>query len=139
MEIRFNEIISTEELLNGSKQNLLSEKWDVGIDFVGGEILSSIVKSIKTNGNITVAGNVESTSINTSILPFILRGVTLHGINAEQTPNKSRAIIWGKLSRDWKPINLKSLYKVITIDDLPKAMKTYLDGNTIGRVVIKHG
>ena len=78
-----DEIINHNDFTEATKQNLALSKWDAGIDVIGGNILSSLIKSIKPKGCIAVTGNVQSTSFKTNVLPFILRGISLYGINAE--------------------------------------------------------
>ena len=131
-------IIDVNDFINENKQNLAIPRWDFGIDFVGGEILKQILKMIKINGDVTTAGMANSSQIETSILPFILRGITLHGINTEESLNIYSAKIWDKLSKEWKPNNFSNMFKVINLDELPEYLNLYLNNKIIGRVVVKH-
>ena len=92
---------------------------------------------IKIHGDVTTAGMANSSQIETSILPFILRGVTLHGINAEESLNFHSSKIWDKLSNEWKPNSFRNIFQVINLDE-PKYLNLYLENKIIGRVVVKH-
>ena len=81
---------------------------------------------------------VNSSHFNSSILPFIIRGISLHGINTEEYLKVNNDIIWDKLSSIWKPTNLKFLYKIINLEQLPEYMDFFLKGKIKGRIVIKH-
>ncbi|WP_269622657.1 YhdH/YhfP family quinone oxidoreductase [Prochlorococcus marinus] len=136
--LQLKETIHYDTFINNTKQNLAIPKWDGGFDYVGGIILNSIIKSIRTNGNVTIAGMVNSSSLNTSLLPFFLRGITLYGINAEESSFSLRSEIWHLLSSSWKPNNLNKLYKVVELNDLPETLHEYLEGKVTGRIVIQH-
>ena len=132
-----DEIITPEELIGSSKQNLALAKWDGAIDVVGGNILSSLIKSIKPEGRIAITGNVESTSFTTNVLPFILRGVSLIGINAEIQNDKKRYELINRLTKEWLPENLSDIYTLIKLDELPSYMESFISGEIFGRVVVK--
>ena len=105
-----DEIINPKEFLDTTKQNLALSQWDAGIDVTGGDILSSLIKSIKPQGSISVTGNVESTSLNTNVLPFILRGISLYGINAEMQDMNDRKKLINKITKEWMPNNLNKIF-----------------------------
>ncbi len=134
----FDKIIDTHKFIETNKQNLSKPQWDGGLDFVGGKVFVAMLKNIKIHGHVTSAGNAFSSEINTNLLPFILRGLTLHGVNAEENLKKEKEFLWNKLSNEWKPKNFKTLYKVITLEELPSYMKLFIEGKTYGRIVIKH-
>lgn len=136
--IGIKKIIDVKSLITENKQNLAIPRWDLGIDFVGGQILKQILKMIKINGDVTTAGMANSSQIETSILPFILRGITLYGINAEESLDFYSERIWDKLSNEWKPINFSNMYQVINSEELPKYLNLYLNNKIIGRIVVKH-
>ncbi len=137
-KLSLDNLLETNQFILERKQNLSQSKWDGGFDFVGGKTLDAILKSVKINGDITAAGIAESSKIETNLLPFILRGVTLHGINTEENLKIKSKSLWNKLSNEWKPTNFTNLYKVIELEDLPFYIDLFLQSKIIGRIVVKH-
>ncbi|WP_158800125.1 YhdH/YhfP family quinone oxidoreductase [Pedobacter sp. L105] len=109
-----------------------------GIDTVGGNILSAILKSSKYNGVVTCCGLVASTELSTSIFPFILRGVKLIGIDSVEQPVNIKQQIWNLLSEEWKPANLSELIEEISLEQLPETLKNIINGKAKGRYVVRH-
>ena len=131
-----NEIISRSDFENVDKRPLLSSKFAGGIDTVGGPILENILKSLQPLGAVTTCGSVSSTQLNMTVFPFILRGITLIGISAQNYPDVLRQILWTKLANEFKPDNLLNLYTEITINELIETLSLILDGKLKGRTII---
>jgi len=110
-----------------------------GIDTVGGSILSGMLKATQYGGTVTCCGMVSSADLDTSIFPFILRGITLAGIDSVMAPMPLRKQIWQQLSTGWKPNNLESLMQEIRLADLPEKLDELLKGQAKGRYVLVHG
>jgi len=130
------EVISRSEVNDDSGRMLLKEKWDGVIDTVGGNMLATAIKSTKYSGAITCCGNVASADLPINVYPFILRGVSLLGIDSVQVNRELREDIWHKLASDWKPDHLDEISKEITLDELNDYIDKMLAGNSKGRVVI---
>ncbi len=96
---------------------LLKEKWDGVIDTVGGNMLATAIKSTKYSGAITCCGNVASADLPLNVYPFILRGVSLLGVDSAQVNRELREDIWHKLASDWNIGHLDKLGKEITLDE----------------------
>jgi len=79
---------------------------------------------------------IKSHDLNINVYPFILRGVTLAGIDSASCPMDLRTKIWGKMSSDWKLGNLESLTRTVSLDDLDNEIDTILKGAQVGRVVV---
>lgn len=109
-----------------------------GIDTVGGAILSGMLKSTQYGGIVTCCGMTGSTEVNTSIFPFILRGVHLAGIDSVEASLSVRNLIWGKLSNEWKLSNLEDISTEIGLEELPDKLDEILTGKAKGRYVLKH-
>lgn len=109
-----------------------------GIDTVGGAILSGMIKSTQYGGVVTCCGMTASTEVNTSIFPFILRGVHLAGIDSVEASLELRNLIWEKLSNDWKLSNLEEIITEIGLEELPVKLDEILAGKAKGRYVLKH-
>ena len=130
------EVISRSEVNDDSGRMLLKEKWDGVIDTVGGNMLATAIKSTKYAGAITCCGNVASADLPINVYPFILRGVSLLGIDSVQVNRELREDIWHKLASDWKPDHLDEISKEITLDELSDYIDIMLAGDSKGRVVV---
>lgn len=136
-DLGVDEIINPINFVKSAKQNLGLAKWNAAIDVTGGEILSSVIKTIMPNGSISVIGNVQSTSFNTNVLPFILRGISLNGINAELQNNHIRNELIKKITEEWLPTDLSKIYSLVSLNQLPKYMDLFIRRKLFGRVVVK--
>ena len=112
--------------------------FSAGIDTVGGEFLSKILSQVEPKGVVSCCGNVAGGSFKSSVFPFILRGISLVGIDSQDSPLQKKQNFWDKLAADWN-LDLQSQTKVITLDELQEEITTILEGGQLGRVVIKHG
>ena len=130
------EIISREQAADLSGKPLLKEKWAGVIDTVGGEILATAVKSTAYGGVVTCCGNVASPELPLSVYPFILRGVSLLGIDSAKCPIKNRQKIWQKLADEWKINNLDSLATECRLSELSGLIERMLQGGQTGRVIV---
>ena len=130
------DVIPRDSLPSGKP--LLKGRWAGVIDTVGGEILVNALKSTQYGGAVTCCGMVASSEFCTSIFPFILRGIGLHGIDAAQCAMDLRKEIWEKLSGKWKPDNLERLHVLCTLEDLDGKIESMLSGKSTGRVVVSH-
>lgn len=134
-----SEVISREDFTaRYDARAMAASDFAGGIDCVGGNILSGMIKSIKYGGAITCCGNVASGGLNTSIYPFILRGIRLIGIDSVEQPLYFKEEIWSFIATDFKPDFLSEMVQVISLDDLPKAIDSVLKGNAEKRFVVKH-
>ncbi len=130
------EIISRQDATDTSGRPLLKERWAGVIDTVGGDILTTAIKSTKLSGNVTCCGNVASPDLPLTVFPFILKGISLYGIDSQHCPMNTRVKIWEKLAGDWKLNNLDTLASEITLDDLDEKIDRMLDGKAKGRTVV---
>ncbi|WP_159467055.1 YhdH/YhfP family quinone oxidoreductase [Dyadobacter sp. 3J3] len=121
-----------------NSKHLSYSDFAAGIDNVGGPTLSGILKSVKQYGIVTCCGNVSSAELNTSIFPFILRGVTLTGIDSAQAPMPLRKKVWQSLATQWKPLHLDQMIQEIGLDELSEKLEALLHGKARGRYVLKH-
>ena len=108
------------------------------IDTVGGDILSKIVSMINNHGVVSCCGNVAGAMFTSSVFPFILRGVQLSGIDSAESSLTLKSELWNLISNEWS-LNLKDQTKIVPIDKIESEINKILDGNQIGRIVIKHG
>jgi putative YhdH/YhfP family quinone oxidoreductase len=130
------DIISRAEFQQVDKRPMLSSKYAGAIDTVGGPILENILKSLQPLGAVTTCGSVSSTQLNMTVFPFILRGISLIGISAQNYPMNLRQNLWNKLSKEWKPAHLLDLYNEITINELDVTIAAILKGELKGRTIV---
>ncbi len=130
------EIIARQEATDTSGKLLLKEKWVGVVDTVGGEILATAIKSTCYGGAVTCCGNVASGDLPLSVYPFILRGVSLLGIDSAKCPIHIREKIWQKLAGDWRLENLDSLVTECNLPELPGFIERMLQGRQTGRVIV---
>lgn len=136
-EIGAKEIVDRSEVYDMSGKPLLSGRWVAAIDNVGGNTLSSVIRSVKPWGAICVVGNVESDKFECSVYPFILRGIKLIGIDSAEKKMTLRAAIWNKLAGEWKPDNLAAISREIVLDDIGNEIQSILEGRITGRVLVR--
>ncbi|MEY4763299.1 MAG: hypothetical protein RLZZ200_3156 [Pseudomonadota bacterium] len=110
------------------------------IDNVGGPMLSWLCRSTDGWGNIASIGLAGGARLETSVMPFILRGVNLLGINSSATPREPRLAVWQRIATDLRPRHLDQVVtREIPFEDLPSAFKTYLDNLNTGRTLVRIG
>ena len=112
--------------------------WGGAVDNAGGETLAWLTRTVKPWGNIASIGLVEDFKLNTTVMPFILRGVSLLGINSIEMPKEFRDQVWDRLGSDLKPKNLdKVITREVAFEELSTVFDTYLDGSNWGRTVVR--
>ncbi len=135
-EIGAREVISIEEATDTSGRPMLKSRWGGSIDTVGGDILATSIKTVNPNGTVTCCGNVASHELPLNVYPFILRGVTLIGIDSQNCPMPIRAPTWEKLASDWKIDWLEKLTTEAPFADLNAKIELMGQGKHKGRTII---
>jgi putative YhdH/YhfP family quinone oxidoreductase len=130
-------VLSRSEATAGQERPLLKGVWAGVVDTVGGEILASAIKSTDLQGVVTCCGNVASPNLPLTVFPFILRGVTLVGIDSQNCPMDQRSKVWQYLASDWKPAQLNELSREVSLDQLEGEIELILRGGQTGRVIVK--
>jgi acrylyl-CoA reductase (NADPH) len=111
--------------------------WQGAIDNLGGEMLAWMASTMKFNGVIASIGLAAGFSLNTTVMPFILRGVSLLGINSTDAPSPElERKVWDRLGGDMKPAGLKDMAKTIPFADLPKVFDDFINAKVTGRIVV---
>ena len=111
--------------------------WAGAVDPVGGDTLAWLTRTMMYNGAIACSGLTGGTELHTTVLPFILRGTKLLGIDSVMCPADKRRDVWSRLATDMKPAALTTMVKEISIGELPEAFATLLRGGARGRFVVK--
>ena len=133
-----SKIIDRNEFMVEPVKALDKAIYSAGVDTVGGDILSKMLSMIKSHGSVACCGNVAGMKFTSSVFPFILRGVSLIGVDSAESNLNFKKEIWNLFSSDWS-LNLDDYSKVIPLEDIGDEVTKILDGKQIGRVVIKHG
>ncbi|MEX0769302.1 MAG: YhdH/YhfP family quinone oxidoreductase [Balneolaceae bacterium] len=119
-----------------SQKMLLKGTWAAAVDTVGAEILDTLIRQTRHNGIVTCCGNILGHKLHTNIYPFILRGVSLMGIDSGNCLMQTRIRLWEKLAGKWKPEKLQQLFREVPLKRLPDEIDSILKGNQIGRVLV---
>lgn len=131
-----DKVVLIDEFEKHAKRPLLKAKYDGAIDVVGGELLENILKQINPQGSVAICGLVGSPQLNTTVFPFILRGINLLGINSAELEDEHRQTLWEMLAHEWK-IDLSNITHEHSLEELPKLIDAMLEGKSTGRAVIK--
>jgi len=131
-----SEIIDRESLSEAVSRPLLKEQWAGAVDVVGGDTLFNVVKSLQYGGSVACCGLVQSPLFAASVLPFILRGVNLLGVDSVALPLRTKAAVWEKLATEWKLENLEPLCHEIGYKELQSSLDCLLQGKATGRFVL---
>ncbi|MGQ0512656.1 MAG: acrylyl-CoA reductase family protein [Betaproteobacteria bacterium] len=111
--------------------------WQGAVDNLGGEVLAWMASTMKFNGVIASIGLAASHKLDTTVMPFILRGAMLLGINSTDAPSPElEREVWDRLATDMKPAGLKQMARTIPFADLPKVFGDYIDAKVTGRIVV---
>lgn len=114
--------------------------WAGAVDNLGGGVLAWMASTMKTNGTIASIGLAQDTALHTTVMPFILRGVSLLGISSTDSPtSEQRLNVWQRLATDLKPPMLDQITETIEFEELPGAFQRFVDGRIRGRVVVRIG
>ena len=131
-----NQVVSTEEVVQDASP-LHKGKWGGAIDNLGGSTLAWLTKSVKPWGNIVSIGMAAGTNIETTAIPFILRGVSLLGVTSSACPQEVRKNIWRMLGDELLPENLDQICTAeITLAQLPEAFNHLINGTVHGRQIV---
>ena len=129
--------ISRKDLYWGQRP-LETSRWAGAIDNVGGEMLAGLTRVIHPYGNIASCGLAADAALATTVMPFILRGVSLLGIASAGTARDIRDAVWQHLAGEWKPAHLdKIATREVGLDGLPEVFETMLAGDSFGRTVVR--
>ena len=132
-----DEILPRTSMDTGSTRPLEKALWAGALDSVGGATLAWLTRTMQQNGVIASFGNAGGVELNTTVLPFILRGVRLIGIDSAATAMPLRQQIWKNMADEWRPPQLAQLAHTVEFEDLPQIFASMLKGESHGRTVVK--
>ncbi|HEX3844116.1 MAG TPA: acryloyl-CoA reductase [Steroidobacteraceae bacterium] len=139
-ELGADQVVARDSLVTAGKP-LETAVWGGAVDNLGGETLAYLTRTVRPWGNIACIGLAQSSALNTTVMPLILRGVSLLGIHSVEMPRAWRLALWDKLAGEWKPHGLEGLIvrAVIGLEEVPRACEELLAGAAHGRYVVRIG
>lgn len=133
------EILDRAEFAESPARPLLAERWAGGIDSVAGPTLAHMLAGLRYGGAVSACGLAGAVDVTTSILPFLLRGINLLGIDSVMCPVERRVHAWQRIASDLPPDRLAQSINVASLDDLPDLAGRILKGSVRGRTVVEIG
>jgi NADPH2:quinone reductase len=134
-----SQVLSAQDSGIGAKP-LEAERWAAGIDNIGGALLGALIRSTRANGSVAAVGLAGGAELNVSLMPFLLRGVNLLGVNSAATRREKRLMIWNRIASDLLPRHLDQIVtRTVPLAELPQACQGYLEGSHRGRTLVRMG
>ena len=123
-----------------SKRPLEKAVWGGAVDNLGGEILAWLTRTTRGGGNIASIGLAAGIQLETTVMPFILRGVNLLGINSAEMSRDLKLEVWQRIATDLKPRHLDQIVtREVSLEQLPECFPAYIDGQVTGRTLVRLG
>ena len=136
-ELGASRIVGREEIAETVKRPLESETWAGCVDAVGGPMLARVLGQMKYGSSVAAVGLAGGASLPASVIPFLLRGINLLGIDSVMCPIETRKRAWGRIATDLPIERLESMVQIASLSDLPKLGGAILKGQVRGRVVVE--
>ena len=131
------EIVARAELAEVSKRPLEKEIWAGAVDTVGSTTLARVLAQLKYNGSVAACGLAAGPKLETTVIPFLLRGINLLGIDSVMQPYENRVATWNRIASDLPHDKLEEMTEVIGLEDVGKAAAEILAGQVRGRLVVE--
>ena len=129
-------VIARDEVDDDSGKPMLGAKWAGAVDSVGGNTLATLLRQTKQGGCVAACGLVGGVDFSMSVYPFLLRGVTLSGIDSAWFPHERRTELWQKLAGPWRSDSLDEITTEVGLDQMDEYVKKVLAGENVGRVIV---
>ena len=131
-----SEVISREAFSEENPRPMLKEGYAAAVDVAGGTTLVNVIKSLNYGGSVAACGLVDSPALSATVLPFILRGVNLLGVDSVELPLAQKQQIWNLFANEWALTDIDSLAETIVLSELPAVLAKVLAGGAVGRYVL---
>jgi acrylyl-CoA reductase (NADPH) len=132
------EVLDRDQLAE-QKKPMLKPRFAHAVDTVGGNPLAELLKQIRPGGSVACCGLVAGPQLQTTVLPFILRGVNLLGVDSVEIPLSEKQAVWDKLASDWACPKTEQSARDIGRSELDSALQAFLKGESAGKIVLDHG
>ena len=136
MALGVSEVISREAFSEENPRPMLKEGYAAAVDVAGGTTLVNVIKSLSYGGSVAACGLVDSPALSATVLPFILRGVNLLGVDSVELPLAQKQQIWNLFANEWALTDIDSLAETIVLSELPAVLAKVLAGGAVGRYVL---
>ncbi len=136
-EIGAVNILSRDEVLDNTNRPLLQRRWIGVIENVGGNTLNSVIKQVEKGGAVVIIGNVKGDSFQSTVYPFLLRGIALLGVESAETNMELRIKLWKKLANEWKIECFDKIHKVIKLNEIIDEINKMLEGKQAKKVIVE--
>ncbi len=133
------EVVGRDDILKDAKRPLGSETWAGAVDTVGGDLMAALFPAMASNASVAACGLAAGAAFHATVLPFILRGVNLLGINSVTVAGAARRRAWARLADTLPAATLEAATRTIGLADLPAAAREILAGRIRGRTVVDLG
>ena len=131
-----SEVISREAFSEENPRPMLKESYAAAVDVAGGTTLVNLIKSLSYGGSVAACGLVDSPALSATVLPFILRGVNLLGVDSVELPLAQKQQVWNLFANEWALTDIDSLAETIVLAELPAVLAKVLAGGAVGRYVL---
>lgn len=131
-----NQIVAREDINETTKRPLEAETWAGCVDAVGGDMLARVLGQMKYGASVSAVGLAGGAGLPTTVIPFLLRGVNLLGIDSVMQPYGNRLRAWGRIATDLPMQQLENMVQPATLSDLPQLGRDILKGQVKGRIVV---
>lgn len=136
MSLGATQIVPREDLNETTKRPLEAETWAGCVDAVGGDMLARVLGQMKYGASVSAVGLAGGAGLPATVIPFLLRGVNLLGIDSVMQPYDNRVRAWGRIAKDLPMDKLEAMVQPATLGDLPQLGRDILKGQVKGRVVV---
>jgi acrylyl-CoA reductase (NADPH) len=131
-----DEVLHRDVLNEAADLPMGKERWAHGIDTLGGDYLSNLLKQIKSGGGVSACGMASAISFSSSVYPFIIRGVSLLGVDSVYIPLGDKQHIWQRVASDMKLPNLQDLCEEISLEQAPEYLQRFMQAKVVGRYLV---
>ena len=131
-----DEVLHRDVLNEAADLPMGKERWAHGIDTLGGDYLSNLLKQIKSGGGVSACGLASSDSFSSTVFPFIIRGVSLLGVDSVYIPLSDKQHIWQRVASDMKLPNLQNLCEEISLEQTPEYLQRFMQAKVVGRYLV---
>jgi putative YhdH/YhfP family quinone oxidoreductase len=136
-ELGAAEVLSREETSAQSDRPLERQRWAGVVDPVGGASLAYALRTTRIGGAVAASGQIGGVELHTTVFPFILRGVSLRGVDSANMEIGARRALWGRLATDLRPRSLDRLVREVSLDEVDDVLSAALGGGAKGRTVVR--